>query len=115
MKKITRNKYGAWQEVTDGDNTDFIEVSDDVVVGFLNSPYYTSKNFTNEGYEKAQERFNVTAAKSLLANTDYVAIQWKDEVELGVEHSRSRSEYRAILEQRQEARSIIRGVVDSIS
>ena len=110
MKLIYKNEYGAWQEA-EKPSEDTIEVADYIKVEFMNSPYYQNKGYSEEAYNSSYSLFEIEKARQYLASTDYVVLQWADEIALGIEHSRSETEYNEILQQRQDAREKIRNIV----
>lgn len=110
MKYILKNEFGIWQDV-EKDTEGAIEVADNVMADFMNTPYYQGDGFTPEDYATGYALFEIEQARRYLAETDYVAAQWADEIALGIEHSRSEEEYMQILQKRQEARETIRNIV----
>lgn len=112
MKTIYKNIYGNWQDVKPPKKEllQSVEVDDDILVGFMNSLYYIYQDYSRENYDKAMLEHKKTEARKYLATTDYVAIQRLDEKELGLSHTKTEEEYREILQKRQDARLLIRGV-----
>lgn len=112
MKTIYKvNGYWTEGELSESDTANAtIKVPDSVNVDFMNSVYYASPDYSDEAYTEALNSSKVADAKNYLLRTDYVSAQWRDEEELGIEHSRTAEEYRSILEKRQEARELIRSL-----
>jgi len=113
MKTIYKvNGYWAEGELSESDTpTITVKVPNDINVNFMNSIHYASPDYSEEAYTKALNSSKLAEAKNYLLRTDYVSAQWRDEDELGIEHSRTEAEYRDILEKRQEARELIRSLI----
>lgn len=110
MKYILKNEFGIWQDA-EKDTEGAVKVDDNVMADFMNTPYYQGDDFTPEAYAAGYALFEIEQARRYLAETDYVASQWADEIALGMEHSRPEEEYLQILQKRQEARETIRNIV----
>lgn len=110
-KIIYKTTEDLWQDDKPAD--EFIKVRarvpDDTIVRVLNNPMlYTADGWDEELYKQVVATLDVRRAVAYLQETDYVYQQWQEELELGVEHSRTETNYRTILEKRQEARELIR-------
>jgi hypothetical protein len=111
MKIIYKNTEDLWQDDKPAD--EFIKtrarVPDDTMVKVLNNPtMYTADGWDEIQYKQAVASLEIRRAVSYLQTTDFIPLQWREEDELGIEHSRTEASYRDVLERRQEAREIIR-------
>lgn len=113
MKFIYKNEYGIWQEKNTNTEQDakLIQVEDDVLSGFMNSEHYKSEDYSESEYKKATQRHKLYCAKKTLEETDYIFSQWAEENELGIPHNRTEESYIVKLQQRQDARELIRNIV----
>lgn len=115
MKTIYKTIYNTWQDIKpdlESDISDSIEVANTVITGFLNSIYYNSPTYSKSNYDNAFAKFKKEEARSYLSSTDYISIQWQDETSLEIPHSRTDEEYQEIMQKRQEARDLIRGITN---
>lgn len=114
MKTIYKLTDGNWTDNKPTDPDEIVvktSVPDEVEIRTLNHPVlYTADGWDEDAYADAVKETNRHRAIVYLQSTDFVPIQWRDEEELGVEHTRSVEEYRDILVKRQEAREIIRSL-----
>jgi hypothetical protein len=109
MKTIYRlDRLWSDDKQADDSGAETAEVPDETNVDVMNSIHYVAVGYDQEAYDQAVQSIARVEAINYLQSTDYIPTQWRDEDELGIPHNRTEDEYRSILEQRQQAREVLR-------